>query len=247
MASPSGCPVFRAGPGRPGGVSHGPKGMPGGVAMRRGRPEIARKISPSPTGRGTDSPPKVSKLGHQPRPVRALAGAHWVNPWLPRRGCSPGELEWRSLHGHRTPGRVRPSPTEGRCCPLHGTLSPAAVDPDPDRGQSGAARRRDLLGLGRLRPADALLARDRGDRVLDRRAHRDACRATRSATSSSRAGQAAVAAGAGGILHAACRHLHGRALHVSVGIVLRRLVAEDSRAARVLRPDRSSRPDYGCR
>ena len=57
----------------------------------------------------------------------------------------------------------------------------------------------------------------------------------------------AGAARARGVLHAARRHLHGRAFHVSVGAVLRRLGAEDSRAARVRRPDRHRRPGCGCR
>ena len=60
-------------------------------------------------------------------------------------------------------------------------------------------------------------------------------------------GQDAVAARLRDVRDAACRHLHAGALLVSVGIVFRRLVAENSWSARFRRSGDRRRPGCGCR
>ena len=145
----------------------------------------------------------------------------------------------RRSRGHRCTARHalygwRAVLTQRRIVMAH----PAApIHPDPARGQPDPADRRDLLGLGRLRAAHALLAGNRHHRVLDRDPHRDpAARRDRGPAHRDRR-VCAIIARAGGLLHLARRHLHGRAFPVPVGIVLRRLGAENSWHPRLHRPD----------
>ncbi len=104
----------------------------------------------------------------------------------------------------------------------------ATADADHDRGQSAAADRRPVLGLGRIPAARSLLVRDGDHGLLDHRCDRD-----RPVSGHRTHRQTDLAHISGAVPDRACRIVHGRAFHVPVGAVRRRLDESGAWSARL--------------